>query len=251
MNPEGCRKKSELNTNLNRHFIADEDLLEFLSNFGKGKVVLEIGGDALLTRKLVEKAERVYVIEEDKEFGGKLGGVGAQVITGNALKVKWPQFQVLLSSSPSLINEPLLFRMTRHDFEFAVLVVLEDLHREMSGKGKIGLLTGEFFEVEGLMEVPKQAFRPKLEAKAVAVKLKRKKVNTLFSKVLLQYDKKLKNALREALCSFGLTRREARFLVEKLGLDETKEKRVINLSDQDFFVLSNELRKLGKEVHKS
>ncbi len=249
MNPGGGKKKSELNTNLDRHFVVDEGFSEFLSDFGKGKVVLEMGGDALLTRKLMRKAERVYVIEGDEGLRKELEEMGVQVIVRNASKVKWPQFQVLISSSPSLINELLLFRLTRHDFEFAILVVLEDFHQEMSEKGKIGFLVEEFFKVERLMEVPKRTFCPELGAKAIVVKLERKEVNTLFSKVLLQYDKKLKNALREALCSFGLTRREARFLVEKLGLGEIEEKKVASLSDQDFLVLSDELRKLGKEIH--
>jgi len=234
MNPEGGGWKSELNNNL--------DLPKFLSDLSKGKIVLEIGGDLPLTEELVRKAKKVYVIEKDEELSGKLRKMGAQVIVGDASKVEWPQFQVLLSTLPSLIGELLLFKMTRYDFEFAVLVVSERLHRKMSERGKIGLLIDEFFEVERL-----RAFSG---LKRVVVKLKRKRTNTLFSKVLLQYDKKLKNALREALCSFGLTKREARFLARKLGLGELGEKRVTELTDKSFLVLSKKLEEPREEVSK-
>ena len=58
----------------------------------------------------------------------------------------------------------------------------------------------------------------------------------------------MKNALREALCSFGLTKREARYLISKLELGEMGEKRLMNLSTEETLLLSHKLRELGQDI---
>jgi 16S rRNA (adenine1518-N6/adenine1519-N6)-dimethyltransferase len=227
-----------------QHFMVDAVTLDLMSDFAKGKVVLEIGGGSgNLTKSLVKKAKRVFVIENDSRFEDELRKTGAEVFIADALEIEWPEADVLVSNLPYSICEPIVTRLLRQDYKSIVATFPMGLYQKF-GKTKTGIFYSEMFDVELLKEVPRKAFDPSPREKSVLLKLVRKPSETLISKVIEQYDKKLKNALREAFCGFNMNKRDSKLAIKALGFPEKLlEKRVVDLENRDM----QRLVKIGKK----
>ena len=109
-----------------------------------------------------------------------------------------------------------------------------------------------FFKAEKREDVPPEAYHPPPGGPTSIVTLEPKEAGgreqTVLRNVLLQDDKKLKNALREAIIASSRahggpgTKREAKRLIESIGLGSaTLEKKVARLSLLDLKLLQERL----------
>src|SRR5438445_11322758 len=135
----------------------------------RSEVVLEIGpGLGVLTRLLAERAKRVVAIEADRRFAEYLRRTlpDVEVISGDALKVEWPPFDVLASNLPYQISSPLTSRLLAHAFDRAILMYQWEFARRMRAKPGTAdysrLTVGVYRRAacEILERVPRNAFYP-------------------------------------------------------------------------------------------
>ncbi len=98
------------------------------------EVVLEIGpGLGVLTQGLIERAKHVIAIESDRRFAEYLRRAvpEAEIVHGDALKVEWPAFDVMVSNLPYQISSPLTFRLLKTRFDRAVLMYQWEFAKRM------------------------------------------------------------------------------------------------------------------------
>lgn len=144
------------------------------------EVVLEIGpGLGVLTRGLVERAQRVIAIESDRRFAEYLRHAlpEAEILHGDALKVEWPEFDVMVSNLPYQISSPLTFRLLEAPFDRAVLMYQwEFAERMIAAPGtsdysrlSVGVYVRASCEI--LERVPRNAFHPQPRVDSALVRL--------------------------------------------------------------------------------
>ncbi len=142
--------------------------------------VLEIGpGLGVLTRYLVERAARVVAIESDKRFAAYLEKAipDAEIVHGDALKVAWPDFDVMVSNLPYQISSPLTFRLLGTPFDRAILMYQWEFARRMVAapgtadysRLSVGVYTRAACTI--LERVPRNAFHPQPRVDSALVRL--------------------------------------------------------------------------------
>lgn len=143
-------------------------------------VVLEIGpGLGVLTRALSECAKRVVAIESDRRFAQYLRRAvpEAEIVHGDALKVDWPDFDVMVSNLPYQISSPLTFKLLDTPFDRAVLMYQWEFARRMIAKPATPdysrLSVGVYVRAscELLERVPRNAFHPQPRVDSALVRL--------------------------------------------------------------------------------
>lgn len=204
---------------LGQHFMIDEHVLERevgYAGINGNDIVLEIGpGTGNLTKYLVKKAKKVYAIEKDRALARvmELSFPDVEVITGDALRVDWPEFNKLVSNIPYKISSPLTFRLLEHDFDLAVLSYQKEFAERLVAYAgdiaysRLSVMAYYRAEMEILETIPKSAFRPPPKVDSAIVRIKPRKeppfrvkneelfedvVRTLFS----TRRKTVRNALR-------------------------------------------------------
>jgi len=228
---------------LDQVFMTDAGILERivrLSGIRKGETVLEVGaGTGNLTRLLAKKATKVIAIEKDGSLREALSASLAhsrnvRVIWGDALEVLSEgrlSFDRIVSNPPYSISEPLVKALYRQGFRAAVLTLpwrfVERLsaNPEEPAYSKLSVFSQAFFRIETVLTVPRTAWSPRPPADGAVVRLTPRERpgarDRLAMELALQEDKKLKNALREALVRISKsTKRKARAGLEEAGIPE-------------------------------
>ncbi len=143
-------------------------------------VVLEIGpGLGVLTRRLVERARHVVAIESDRRFATYLQRAvpDAEIVHGDALKVDWPAFDVMVSNLPYQISSPLTFRLLGTPFDRAILMYQREFARRMVAapgtpdysRLSVGVYVRAACTI--LERVPRNAFHPRPKVDSALVRL--------------------------------------------------------------------------------
>jgi 16S rRNA (adenine1518-N6/adenine1519-N6)-dimethyltransferase len=135
-----------------------------------GDRVLEVGpGFGILTQKLVEASDDVTCIEVDAvlaEHVRRTFGDRVALIEGDALKERFPPFDVFVSNLPYSISTPIIFKLLEHDFRRAVVMVQREFADRMTadvGSPDYSRLTVNLFhraDCELLEKVPRSRFDP-------------------------------------------------------------------------------------------
>jgi len=260
---------AELNT-LNQHFLIDKELLKRMVDADyvcKEDVVLEIGpGLGTLTDLLANKARFVHSIELDKRFQPILGKVAEKhsnlsIVFGNALKIEWPKFNKLVSAIPYNLAEPVLLKLMEQDkFDSCTLVVSKHFADLLTSDSdnRLSIIVPAFFKVILLEIILPSSFypQPKVDSALIVIKplekdkLVAEPIKYLIRELFWRRDKKLKNALREAMIAWTLkikgkqlTKRGSREFIQYMKLEpEMAEKLIDNLSGKDFRFLENQLK---------
>ncbi len=207
--------KRELGQNLliNRKVLEKE--IE-IARINKNDVVLEIGaGTGNLTKILAKKAKKVYAIEIDKRFEKQLAEIkkgypNLKIIFGDALKIKFPKFDKVVSNLPFKKALPIMLKILKHDFKTGVFIVQDLMAKRICAKpgnprySKLSVMFRMYSKVRYVKKVSKDSFYPAPKVDAAIIKLKKIKPFEIeedyFSRILdylfLFKDKKLKIALK-------------------------------------------------------
>ncbi len=213
------------------------DLLEIKSS----DTVLEIGGGTgALTQEIVaRKPQKTIVVEIDERFKEELEKTGAEVIIGDILKMNLPEADKIISNVPYSICEPLMWKLIHLPRRTVLTLPEKFVERITAEKGektysKLTLMMQSFFNIAKDSKVPPEAFEPEPKTTSRVVVLTPIKGKFFIKKLFLQQDKKVRNALRDALCDKGLTKKQA---LEKLRKFPLPDKKVIELTLKEFEVL--------------
>ena len=166
-----------------QHFLTDARVADRAIRHAEVRasdVVLEIGpGLGVLTRRLVEHAKHVVAIESDRRFVAHLRKAvpEAEIVHGDALKVPWPAFEVMVSNLPYQISSPLTFRLLETPFDRAVLMYQWEFARRMVAhpgtpdysRLSVGVYVRSACTI--LERVPRNAFHPQPKGDSALVRL--------------------------------------------------------------------------------
>ncbi len=224
---------------LDQVFLKDEGILRTIvaiSSPGDGETVLEVGaGTGNLTRLLSESYASVVAVEADGRLipalKSKFSGSNVRVIHGNALDVMADpglSYDKVVSNPPYSISEPLVKMLFSRVPKPAVLTLPVTFAERLSAlpgnrmHSKLSLFTHAFFSVGVRLRVGREAWEPVPDTDGAVVALTPRKTfrksDSLLRGLALREDKKLGNALRDIFCERGMTRRDAREEVSRLGL---------------------------------
>ena len=247
----------QLDPNLDQQHLADDRLLKEmvdLADIRNTEIVLEVGaGCGNITELIAERAKKVYAIEKSRKFlpvlKEKLESHGnVQIIVGDAVKIEFPRFDKIISNLPYSICEALMQKLIHHDFRVAVLILPLSFARKIAANpddpsySRLTLMVSFFYDVQIEEIIKPHAYIPAPNVYTTLVKLTRRDRSNLKDQVIrglfLQGDKKIRNALRNALIdAYGrvlkvkLTKREARKIAESFNIDpRLTDRRVARMS---------------------
>jgi 16S rRNA (adenine1518-N6/adenine1519-N6)-dimethyltransferase len=209
----------------------------------KSDVVLEIGpGRGILTKELA-KHSKVIAIEIDKDL--KLNIKNVELIYGNALKlIDALNFNKIISNIPYSITEPLFKKLLKKEFELAILMIGKKFYKKIQENSKWSIIIPAFFKIKKITDVPKDSFTPKPKKDSVLIKIIPRPKNKIIHKLVLQSDKKVKNALLKIFWDSGLTKRQAKAKLKELNIQKSLlEKRLDLLSNKEFELIYNKISK--------
>ncbi|MFA4646182.1 16S rRNA (adenine(1518)-N(6)/adenine(1519)-N(6))-dimethyltransferase RsmA [Pyrococcus kukulkanii] len=234
---------------LGQNFLIVPDVIEKAIEVGEvsaNDVVLEVGpGLGFLTEELAKRAKKVYAIEIDRriieilkrEYSWK----NVEIIHGDAVKVKWPEFNKAISNLPYQISSPFTFKLLKRDFEKAVLMYQLEFAQRMIAKpgsrnySRLSLMVQALADVEIVMKIGKGAFYPRPEVDSALVLLTPKPkeeriyLNEKLVNALFQHRRKLvSKALKESAHVFGVDRKKLKNIIIPHS-----NKRVYQLTPQD------------------
>ena len=213
--------------------------------------VLEVGpGSGNITLHLAEMAHSVYVVEKNPKFipilRERLRDLrNVEVVEGDALIVELPAFDKVVSNLPYSISEAFIQRLTRRSFKASSLLVSTSFAGVLlAGEGdaeysRLTFSSNLFFDVELVEQVPPSAYYPEPKTSTSLLSLRPRQVSSsaesVMRGVMLRGDKKLKNALMDAVIAaspaYGTpsTKRTAKKYAEKLEIGKEAEARVARL----------------------
>ncbi|MEE3234339.1 MAG: 16S rRNA (adenine(1518)-N(6)/adenine(1519)-N(6))-dimethyltransferase RsmA [Candidatus Latescibacterota bacterium] len=171
-----------------QNFVVDSDLLErevAYADVQPSDSVLEIGpGIGNLTGQLLKRTGSVTVIEYDRQFSIPLESLqkrhnSLQIIWGDALDVRLPEFDKVVANLPYRIALPILFKILERRFISAVFIVQLRLARRIAaqvgqpGYCRAGVAIGRRSRFELIEEIRPNSFFPEPEVTSAIVRMER------------------------------------------------------------------------------
>ncbi len=255
---------------LDEQQLVDEEVIARLidsSGVAGGDAVIEVGpGVGNITEGLLRRTETVVCVEKNPKYlpilKERFGNhPGFDVVLGDALQVRLPRCDRVVSNLPYMICEAFLQRLFRMEVESAALIVprgFADILEAESGTpgySKLSYQAQLFYEVRVNVEVPRSAYLPEPRTDTCIMSLVPEPSSTAADEALKQLfrqgDKLSKNALREALIRAGIcdTKRQAGSFVAEAGLPAgTLGERVARLSLEEVQSLGTWLRTLADQT---
>ncbi len=221
-------------------------------------VVLEIGaGLGTLTRYLARCSRKVIAIEVDRRLVRVLRDVlreydNVEVIEGDALDIKWPSVDKVISNIPYSISSPITEKLlSEGKFHTAVLTYQLEFARRLCAKpgsddyGRITILAYYYAEVELLRVVPRESFIPRPEVLSAIVRMVPKRIRLqvadeeLFFRVVRELFTQRGRTLRKALKVVGRRLGVEECVMTRIGEVIDLRTRVEHLRPEDFAVIAN------------
>ncbi len=238
------------------------DALIEASGLKSDDTVIEIGpGAGNITVELADKAAKVVAIEKNSKFNSilkeRLKGVGnVEVIEGDVLKTRLPSFNILVSNLPYSIAEAVLQRLIKAKFKAASLITSSNFASILTAAdndpeySKLTFETQLFFDINKTLDVGSSSYYPEPKISTSIITLKPREIKRPLEAVLrvllLQRDKKTRNALREAFIAsaslrYPSTKKDAMKVVTDLNLGPLLGKRVARLNLAELLLIHERL----------
>lgn len=205
---------------LDQFFLIDQSLIARLlryASISKEDTVLEIGpGLGFITEELAKNSKKVIAVEKDKRLEpilrdafGSLGNV--ELIFADALEIRFPKFDKIVSNIPYSISSPLTFKLLDYDFKLAVLLYQREFGEKMMSKpgdheyGRLSVMVGYYFDAMFKEIIPRNSFYPQPQTDACVVTLSKKQLDRdgrfdVFVRELFRYkNKNVRNAVKLAV----------------------------------------------------
>ncbi|MBO5394810.1 MAG: hypothetical protein J6A28_02775 [Clostridia bacterium] len=221
-----------------QHFMKNEELLDELvsiADLSNEDFVMEVGaGDGRLTKKLAEKCGAVLSFEIDKTRREQLVGLGlanVNFVFQNVLDYSGDLPKKVVANLPYQITEPFVERLAKEDFSSAYLVVGKRFGLSATNllPTKLSIMCHCFFRGTYVKDVAPENFDPAPKVYSSLIKLEKVEEKELMGDVKLfvfrylfsRRDKKLKNALKEAIIHYYdlkgrfCSQNESRAIIEK------------------------------------
>jgi 18S rRNA (adenine1779-N6/adenine1780-N6)-dimethyltransferase len=182
------------NTSLGQHFLKNPAVVAAIvqkASLKSTDVVLEIGpGTGNMTVPLLEGSKRVVAMEFDSRMVREvLKRVEhtplehkLQVVQGDAIKTRWPFFDVCVANVPYQISSALVFKLLSHRpmFRCAVLMFQEEFALRLTARPgealycRLSVNVQLMAKVDQLIKVGRNNFRPppKVESRVVRIELR-------------------------------------------------------------------------------
>ncbi|KAL7508670.1 hypothetical protein ACHAXN_005746 [Cyclotella atomus] len=285
------------NTSLGQHFLKNPAVVTAIvakAALKPSDVVLEIGpGTGNMTVPLLSQSKKVVAIEYDtrmvrevlKRVEGTEHENKLQVIQGDAMKTRFPFFDVCVANVPYQISSVLVFKLLSHRpmFRCAVMMFQEEFALRLSARPgealycRLSVNTQLLAKVDQLMKVGRNNFRPppKVESRVVRIELRNppppvnfsewdgmirllfnRKNKTLRSVLLTKptikmldtnrrTQKALNNNKEEAMEEDNEEKGAEQIIEEVVEMERWKGKRASKLDLDDFLALLAEFNKRG------
>ncbi len=226
-------------------FLRDESIIRKIADLAElnhQDVVLEIGaGVGNLTRELSKKSGKVIAFEIDSRFEPILVGLPENVEVhiedahqgvrqGGKFRKK-KEYNKVVSNLPYSIGEWLLHNLAFVEYDKAILLVAKKFLDSI----KTNPVFASFYVPVEKFKVPKDKFYPVPRTDSVVIELARlpdpvdtRDLSLFLRQFMYQREGwKVKNSLREGLITYArlvwdkkLTKRQAREMIGKVGIDE-------------------------------
>lgn len=217
------------NTELDQHFLIDKNILKKIVDTAKIKKedkIIEIGcGSGILTKEICLKPKEFIGFEVDERYKEELRKYEAKkskIIFDSALNHSWVGYNKIISNLPYGLSEPVIYKAIEDKVEDLTLTIGKSFKELLvENKNKISIITNLYYDITPIKEIPKKAFSPPPRVKSYLIKLESKKPNKIekILKFVIERKGKTKNAIMYALVLEGITKRQARELIEKMNLD--------------------------------
>jgi 16S rRNA (adenine1518-N6/adenine1519-N6)-dimethyltransferase len=169
-----------------QHFLHDPAVLKRIVDAidpAPSDVVVEIGpGEGALTRPLLERLDRLTVIEIDRDLIAKLDADGLKVVAADALEFDFATLAAglrIVGNLPYNISTPLLFHLARYanrvrDMHFMLQKEVVDrmvARPSTPDYGRLSVMLQVRFAMQKLFDVGPGAFRPPPKVDSAVVRL--------------------------------------------------------------------------------
>ena len=187
------------------------DLLELT----KEDTVLEVGpGSGNITIPLIKQAGFVYAIEKNPKYLPLLFErtkeyKNLKIFEGDVLKTNLPECNKIVSNLPYRISEAFLKKLQWYPFEISSLIVSNSFLKILNAKeteknySRLSFEAQLFFNIKKHTKIKPTSYypNPNTETNLITIQNKKPKniVDQILKEFLLQRDKKIKNALTEAI----------------------------------------------------
>lgn len=163
-----------------QHFLADDAIVDAIVDAidpQPGEAMVEIGpGLGAMTMPLLERIERLTVVELDRDLAARLRRVkGLEVVEADVLKVDFAALAVaagrplrVVGNLPYNISTPILFHLldaVEHVVDQHFMLQKEVVDRMAAGPGskdygRLSVMLQWRYEIESVLDVPPEAFDP-------------------------------------------------------------------------------------------
>ena len=254
-----------------QNYLVDSNILSKIieqSEISHDDVILEIGaGIGTLTIPLARRAAKVIAVEQDHQISAilkkrleKLDISNVEIISADATKIDFPEFNKVVSNLPYKISSPITFKLLKYDFDYAILMYQLEFAQRMVAKpgnsnySRLSLMLHFCADIELLFEVSKHCFFPEPKISSAVIKLvpdKKAEIDEFFiktSRALFQHKKKkVRNSLLNSFHEIAdIDKKEAKEIVSKLDSRLLGE-RVVKLDPEKVMIISEELKLLVKK----
>ncbi|KAL7466503.1 hypothetical protein ACHAXS_006800 [Conticribra weissflogii] len=281
------------NTSLGQHFLKNPAVVTAIvakSALKPTDTVLEIGpGTGNMTVPLLQQSKHVIAIEYDtrmvREVLKRVEGTSEErklkIIQGDAIKTRFPFFDVCVANVPYQISSALVFKLLAHRpmFRCAVMMFQEEFALRLTARPgealycRLSVNTQLLAKVDQLMKVGRNNFRPppKVESRVVRLELRNPPppvdfrewdgmVRLLFNRKnktlravlmtkptmrLLEENRRTQRALRGDVMEEGEEKNAEQIVEEVVSMEQWKDKRASKLDLDDFLALLAEFNKRG------